>query len=295
MSLSIQKLKNAIRWIKAEPPDQPKESLGLFYRAKQGLPVALRKTSRYLKTIGETKNLPDFHFQPTTFEAKLPLRKSAVWLYSSFGVFFLAAIYLMKGKEAYLRGIKTMQTLAEINIEFFKKYPSHFYFDRSKNKLGYLSPSDWLFRGIYYLDCGNNNLFPSLHVSTSSLVSLLLYNAGYKRSGKFMLLWSLLLSASILPAKQHYQADLVAGLVLASLVNKKIGSSTSGKIFKDADLLFKNLLAGNYSPLPNEKTDLISQVDPLILDTMKRIEELNPFDPIYSEVIQDSYQLMGKL
>ncbi|MES1165784.1 MAG: phosphatase PAP2 family protein [Verrucomicrobiota bacterium] len=72
------------------------------------------------------------------------------------------------------------------------------------------------------------NVFPSLHVAHSSTLALIL-NHENPRLGRWVIALAALLAASTLTTKQHFVADVVAGLALAALARWLVlrGSSAS--------------------------------------------------------------------
>lgn len=63
------------------------------------------------------------------------------------------------------------------------------------------------------------NLFPSLHVSLSCLASFLVYRENIKW-GRVCIVWAILVALSTLFLKQHYIADVAAGIILAAIAYK---------------------------------------------------------------------------
>jgi membrane-associated phospholipid phosphatase len=70
-----------------------------------------------------------------------------------------------------------------------------------------------MIRNVY---AGDNpyNCFPSLHTSVSTIMAIHWLRAG-RRPGVIAAVWTALIVASTVFVKQHYVADLVAGLILA--------------------------------------------------------------------------------
>ncbi len=60
------------------------------------------------------------------------------------------------------------------------------------------------------------NLFPSMHVSLSTLATIACFRYN-KRLGYFLIFWLVMIILSTLFVKQHYMVDLMAALVLAFL------------------------------------------------------------------------------
>lgn len=73
----------------------------------------------------------------------------------------------------------------------------------------------WFLQGIYDAD-PPRNCFPSLHVATA-FVAALACGRVHRGVGFAALLWSGLVAASTVFTKQHYVADVIAGVLLAGV------------------------------------------------------------------------------
>lgn len=241
--------------------------------------------------------MPETPFPRTDFEKNLPFIKDSVYLYMSYAPFFATSIYLIKDQKNFEKSMQSMRALSEISDMFYHKYPAHFPYGREVNtKLTHWKPDDLLYRFCYNFDSGNNT-FPSQHVNLSTLSGLVLLHSGYQRSGKLMLLWAVLIAASTLTTKQHFQIDVPAALLLASKVNQRFGDlqkmpdarefeEIKKEIFAETDELLQGLIRGNFRPT------LLPHFDPTIIEVMRNIRQLNPFNPIYSEVIENILKML---
>lgn len=296
-------LRKTINWVLQDAaPKKPGIKLPFSLRFIKALDLTKHSIALYHQTARETDVLPEYPFQATDFEKQVPFVKNSVWLYLSYIPFFVALVFFQKERSPFEQTLKTMWTLTTINNSFFRKYPAHFTHNRvPASSLTWWKPTDRLWRFLYDFDSSWNNLFPSQHVSLSVLCGLSLYHSGYRRSGRLLLLWAVLLGASTLTTKQHYQVDVVAALVLASKVHRENCLKESNQevaaemIENHCDTLFKNLATGNYRPRPEEKIDLLLQIDPLIIEIMKNIRKLNPFNPLYSEIISNTLALIKRV
>jgi hypothetical protein len=303
MAFSITNAFRAGNWILRDPMRYKSPGDSYFKRFVQGWTLSQRLMALAQKTSRETDHLPETPFVRTDFEKKLPFVKNSVYLYMSYAPFFAISIYLIKDHKNFERTMFSMRALSEISDMFYNKYPAHFPFGRKANtKLTRWRPDDLLYRFCYNFDSGNNT-FPSQHVNLSALCGLALLRGGYQRSGKSMLLWSILIAASTLTAKQHFQIDIPAALLLASKVNRRffdMGKKPTPEefeeikreIFDETDALLQNLIRGNYDPAPHEKKNLIEHIDPAVIEAMKNIRSLNPLDPIYSEIIENTLEMI---
>ena len=71
----------------------------------------------------------------------------------------------------------------------------------------------WFLQGIYDAD-PPRNCFPSLHVATACVAALTCWRV-HRGVGMVALLWAMLIAASTVFTKQHYVADVIAGMFLA--------------------------------------------------------------------------------
>jgi membrane-associated phospholipid phosphatase len=71
----------------------------------------------------------------------------------------------------------------------------------------------WFLRGVYDAD-PPRNCFPSLHVATPFVAALSCWRA-HRGVGLAACVWALLIALSTLFTKQHYVADVIAGILLA--------------------------------------------------------------------------------
>lgn len=71
---------------------------------------------------------------------------------------------------------------------------------------------------------GRHNLLPSLHVALAGL-TVCTASRGLGRAARWLLwAWYAMLVASVLVTHQHHVADVIAGLVLAAVVQRTVGS-----------------------------------------------------------------------
>jgi hypothetical protein len=293
MAFSVTNAYRAVKWIVQNPVRHKSPGDSYFKRFVQGWKLTRQLTTLAKKTSQETDHLPETPLPRTEFERNLPFVKDSVYLYMSYAPFFAVSVYLIKDRVGFKKSMQSMRALSEISDMFYHKYPAHFRFGREVNtKLTRWKPDDLLYRFCYNFDSGNNT-FPSQHVNLSALSGLVLLHSGYQRSGKLMLLWALLIAASTLTTKQHFQIDVPAALLLASKVNQRFGAmkkmptpeefkGIKKEIFAESDALLQGLIRGDF------QSSLLPHIDPAIIEIMKNIRELNPLNPIYSAVIENT-------
>jgi hypothetical protein len=303
MTLSITNACGALKWIVRNPVRHKSPGDSYLKRFVQGWTLGRQLMALAQRTSRETDDMPDTPFLRTEFEKSIPFVKDSVYLYMSYAPFFVLSIYFIKDRKNFERAAQSMRALSEISIMFYHKYPAHFPHGRKINReLTRWKPDDLLYRFCYNFDSGNNT-FPSQHVNLSILCGLILLRGGYRRSGKLMLLWSILIAASTLTTKQHFQIDIPAALLLASKVKQRFSAmqkmptpqefeEIKKEIFAEADALLQNLIKGNYHPAPRERKNLIRHIDPAVIEIMQNIRSLNPLSPIYSEIIENTLEML---
>ena len=74
----------------------------------------------------------------------------------------------------------------------------------------------WLFTLLYTLD-QKHNLFPSLHITLSTLVVIAILKNVSRLLGSIYLIWLTALYLSVLLIHQHHVPDIIAGLLLTLL------------------------------------------------------------------------------
>jgi membrane-associated phospholipid phosphatase len=74
----------------------------------------------------------------------------------------------------------------------------------------------WLFTLLYTLD-PKHNLFPSLHITLSTLVVIAILKHVSRALGSIYLIWLAALYLSVLLIHQHHIPDIIAGLLLTLL------------------------------------------------------------------------------
>lgn len=171
-----------------------------------------------------TAGRSDLHSLALPFERNLPFIPEMIFAYLLVFV-YLAAVYLVVDDLPFFRKV-AQAFLCCILIHFliFLVYPVEY---RLRPPLQY----DWggIYRLVafyYWLDLPYN-CFPSMHISNVFLVSSLLnrYRPGW---GRFLLPVAGLVAVAVVLVKQHYIADVVAGIVVGwGVYRLTFGSRTS--------------------------------------------------------------------
>jgi fatty acid desaturase/membrane-associated phospholipid phosphatase len=137
----------------------------------------------------------------------------ATWVvYASFYLLLpLAAFWARPG--TYGRTLAAVLTANVCCWVGFALFPAHY----PRPSLDGVSPA-WLHDALaaMWTDDLPGNTLPSIHVTTALLVALRLRDA---RGGPLWLAWGAAIAVSTLTVKQHFVADVVAGVVLALGIN----------------------------------------------------------------------------
>lgn len=142
----------------------------------------------------------------------IPFWPSTWVVYASFYVLLPLAAWWARPGE-YGRTLLAVLTANACCWVGFVLFPAHY----PRPPLDGVSPV-WLHDALasMWRDDLPGNTLPSIHVTTSLLVALRLREA---RGGPVWLLWGGAIALSTLTVKQHFVADVVAGVVLALAIN----------------------------------------------------------------------------
>jgi membrane-associated phospholipid phosphatase len=147
----------------------------------------------------------------TPLDAALPVVRPMVIPYVSLDplVYFTLVFFLLFRTKIFQSASLAMITAFLVSYLFY-------FFLQSEVIRPVLTGSDLftrLIQGVYATDNPYND-FPSLHTSVSTLLTLHWFQLN-RRAGIIAAIWTALIVASTVLIKQHYLADLFAGLLLA--------------------------------------------------------------------------------
>ena len=147
----------------------------------------------------------------TPLDAALPVVRPFVIPYVSLNplVYFTLVVFLLFRTKIFQSASLAMITAFLISYLFY-------FFLQTEVIRPVLTGSDLftrLIQGVYATDNPFND-FPSLHTSVSTLLTIHWFQFN-RRAGFVAAFWTTLIVASTILIKQHYVADLVAGLLLA--------------------------------------------------------------------------------
>jgi membrane-associated phospholipid phosphatase len=147
----------------------------------------------------------------TPLDAALPVVRPFVIPYVSLDplVYFTLIVFLLFRTKIFQSAAMAMITAFLISYLFY-------FFLQTEVIRPVLTGTDLFTRLIQGVYAGDNpfNDFPSLHTSVSTLLTFHWFQFN-RRAGLVAAIWTTLIVASTILIKQHYVADLAAGLVLA--------------------------------------------------------------------------------
>ena len=152
----------------------------------------------------------------TLFVPELPLdravRLQPAWMlvYGSQWIFSFLPVFVVRGVELRRRTVLAYLTIVLVAYAGFLAYPTLAPRPEVVPGDGFFA---WGLRFVYDTD-PPYNCFPSLHVAYSFLAALATHRV-HRRLGIATLSWATLVGVSTLYTKQHYVADVVAGILIA--------------------------------------------------------------------------------
>lgn len=163
-----------------------------------------------------TQRASVYHFYLPA-ELLIPLEPVFIWCYLSLYALFLAPPFLLKVQELRKLG-RSLVAATVFSGLLFLVLPTQLGFARELPEEPLYRP---IFSALFSLD-HPYNLAPSLHVVYSTLVVLALTAIpSHRRWRPFWWLWLLLLCLSTLLVHQHHLADILSGLLVASLFSAR--------------------------------------------------------------------------
>ncbi len=147
------------------------------------------------------------------FETQIPLIPWMIYPYVSLNLLFVFAAFVLEEVED-IKGLCLSLVVAAFSAGIvFYLFPG---------KLGFVRQSvpgyEKYFETMFALD-HPHNLFPSLHITYSSITFWIMNRSKPKRWFKFINhLWLFLISCSVVLVHQHHLFDILTGFILAILV-----------------------------------------------------------------------------
>lgn len=158
-------------------------------------------------TAGRTQHVPEL-----ALDRWLPVQPVWAPVYASHLVFVFLPVLLIRQEELIRRTFLGYVLVWSVGYVCFLAYPT------GAGRPGEVAGNDffaWSLRAVYAAD-PPRNCFPSLHVA-HAFVSVLACGRVHRGVGLGAGLWAGLMALSTLFTKQHYVADVIAGIVLAGV------------------------------------------------------------------------------
>jgi membrane-associated phospholipid phosphatase len=148
----------------------------------------------------------------TAFDRAIPLLTWTTWFYQPLYVgIFVVGLIGFRSKFLYDRAI--IGIWANVVVGALGHYFIRAEYPRPVLPIPYPDISTWFLAQVHRID-PPGNVFPSLHVAHTFMITFLL-SLDRPRLGRVALVMSILLALSTMTTKQHFVADVVAGLAMA--------------------------------------------------------------------------------
>ena len=183
----------------------------LFY-ARLAAPLSLLFAVIYFGTNWITSRRTDNHQLYLEWELAIPFVPSMIYMYASLLVLLLLPAFTLT-RSQLIALARSLVAALFIAAAIYLLLPADLGFVRPDHVPGYNA----VFQALFALEMPHN-LVPSLHVATSALFIAVLYrslSSVWIRAG--LILWGMLLCASVLLVHQHHVLDVVSGLLLGYL------------------------------------------------------------------------------
>jgi len=161
-------------------------------------------------------SIPPQYLPFTWLDHVVPFVPTTIWIYVSEYFFFVAVFFSISGERTLNEYFYSLVMLQIICIPIFFLWPTIFPRGLFPLPNDLDSMSHWIFTWLRETD-SPANCFPSLHVSGVILSALVLRES--RRIFIPFMIWALAIACSTLTTKQHYFADVVAGLFVAALIH----------------------------------------------------------------------------
>lgn len=170
--------------------------------------------SIFLVTYLTANNLADENPQRyemyTTWELSIPLIPWMIVVYVSYVGVFLLLPMIMKSGQAIVSLAYGFLAAILTSTVVFVVFPGELGYPRPEHVEGF----DFLFQTLYQID-RPHNLYPSLHVTFSSLTALAMMHQANVRWFHYLIAgWAVTIGASVILVHQHHLFDVATGLIL---------------------------------------------------------------------------------
>ena len=150
------------------------------------------------------------------FELSFPLVPWMIYFYVSLALLLLLNVFMLKDPKVIKAFSICLIVTVLIAGLIFIIFPGRLGFTRVSHVPGY----EWIFSLLHAVD-QPFNLYPSLHITYSSLTVFAIIDQTKSRVfHAFLLFWLVLIAFSVVLVHQHHLFDIITGLVLAGIVIK---------------------------------------------------------------------------
>lgn len=150
------------------------------------------------------------HAPVMALDRMVPVQPAWAVIYLSYLLSPFLPVLIVRQEELIRRTFLAWLLVWSVGFACFLVYPTMAPRTDEVSGTGFFA---WYLRGIYAAD-PPRNCFPSLHVATVFVAALSCWRV-HRGVGLAAGLWAALIAASTVFTKQHYVADVVAGIVLA--------------------------------------------------------------------------------
>jgi len=177
--------------------------------ARLAIPVALLFAVVYFCTNWITSRRTDNYHLFLDWELAIPFVPAMIYVYASLLVLFLLPPFTLTKSQLPALARATVIILFSA-AAIYLLLPADLGFERSDYVPGY----DAVFQALFALEMPHN-LVPSLHIACSTLFIAAIRNnlsSPWRRVG--LIVWGILICASVLLVHQHHVLDVISGLLL---------------------------------------------------------------------------------
>jgi hypothetical protein len=155
----------------------------------------------------------------TDADEEIPLRHRSLWLYLSFVPYCLIVSSDLGGPRQLARIFSCVSINSLIAYRSFLRFPSSY----PRPATGPVSDPrvNRAFQALHSVDRPSNT-FPSIHVSHTVLLALMLSQHVPPARAHAYLTWACAISISTLLTKQHYIIDVTGGLLVAEAISRDV-------------------------------------------------------------------------
>ncbi len=147
----------------------------------------------------------------TEWELTIPLVPWMIVVYLSYVAVFLVLPFVLKSSQALVSLAYSFLAGTFVSTVIFVLFPGELGYERAEFVVGF----DFLFQTLYHVD-HPHNLYPSLHVTFSSLTAMAMIHQTQARWFHLAVVgWAIVIAASVILIHQHHLFDVLTGAILA--------------------------------------------------------------------------------